>query len=215
MPAKCSITAVKMIMGYKKRKRQVVDITADMLWNIARHYRHIESLLNSQHYNVHAIAPHLNQWFTVYGINTELRAAHFIAQACVETANFSRLTEVPRDGGREYDAGTRIGRNLGNTEVGDGPKFIGRGLLHLTGRENYTNFGSQFEKDYVTDPTIVARNPYVAVKAACYYWDLRHVNAAADRDDVNKVTLLVNGGYNGLEERKGALIRAKREFGII
>ena len=193
----------------------MVDITADMLWNIARHYRHKETLLNSQYYNVHAIVPHLNQWFTVYAINTELRAAHFLAQACVETANFSSFTEVPRDGGREYDAGTRIGRNLGNTEVGDGPKFIGRGLLHLTGRDNYTNFGSEFDKDYITDPTMVARNPYVAVKAACYYWDLRHVNAAADRDDVNKVTLLVNGGYNGLEERKKALIRAKRELGII
>lgn len=193
----------------------MVEVTASMLWNIARHYRHIQSLLNSQHYNVQAIAPHLNQWFTVYSINTELRVAHFLAQACIETDNFARLTEVPRDGGREYDAGTRIGRNLGNTEIGDGPKFIGRGLLHLTGRENYTNFGSEFDKDYTTDPTIVARDPYVAVKAACYYWDLRHVNTAADKDDIRRVTHLVNGGYNGLQERIGALSRAKRELGII
>lgn len=108
-----------------------------------------------------------------------------------------------------------MGRDLGNTEVGDSPKFMGRGLLHLTGRDNYTNFGSQFDKDYVTDPTMVATNPYVAVKAASYYWNLRNVNTAADRDDVNKVTLLVNGGYNCLEERKKALIRAKKELGIL
>lgn len=45
-------------MGDKKRKRQVVDITVDMLRNIARHYKHQETLLNSEHYNAHAIVPH-------------------------------------------------------------------------------------------------------------------------------------------------------------
>ncbi|WP_342322660.1 glycoside hydrolase family 19 protein [Kosakonia sp. BYX6] len=192
----------------------MMDISADMLWNIARHYNHKESLLNSQYYNVHAIAPHLNNWFTIYRINTKLRVAHFLAQACVETANFAQLTEVPKYGGKEYDYDTAIGRGLGNTQQGDGPTFIGRGLLHLTGRENYDKFGKTFNKDYVNNPTRVGTNPYVAVKAACYYWDLRNVNAAADRDDINKVTLLVNGGYNGLQERKNALVRAKRELGI-
>ena len=164
---------------------------------------------------MHAIAPHFNHWFTVYEITTKLRIAHFLAQACAETANFSAFTETPKHGGREYDFGTRIGATLGNTQPGDGPLFIGRGLLHLTGRANYDTFGKEFDKDYVNHPGNVANNPYVAVKAACYYWNLRGLNTYADADNIKKITLLINGGYNGLNEREAALKRAKHALGIL
>lgn len=192
----------------------MIDVTPEILWSVARHYIHRKSLLNSQHRNMHALAPHFNHWFTVYDINTKLRIAHFLAQACVETANFSAMTEIPKHGGLEYDAGTKVGKRLGNTHKGDGPKFIGRGLLDLTGRANYDAFGKAFSKDYTTHPESVANNPYVAVKSACYYWNIHHVNAAADDDNINKVTLIVNGGYNGLEDRKEALRKAKHALGI-
>lgn len=192
----------------------MIDVTADILWDVARHYMHKESLLNSQKRNMHAIAPHFNHWFTVYEINTKLRIAHFLAQACVETANFSAMTEIPKHGGREYNPGTIVGNSLGNTQPGDGPRFIGRGLLDLTGRNNYDSFGKAFKKDYVSHPESVAGNPYVAVKSACYYWNLRNVNVAADKDNLKKVTLLINGGYNGLEDRKTALHRAKLALGV-
>ncbi|OAT32460.1 family 19 glycoside hydrolase [Buttiauxella brennerae ATCC 51605] len=192
----------------------MIEVTADMLWQIGRHYLHNESLLNSQHRNMHAIAPHFNHWFTVYSINTELRIAHFLAQACVETANFSAMTETPRNGGLEYDAGTKVGRALGNTNLGDGPKYIGRGLLDLTGRANYQTLSDEFKKLYVTKPEQVANNPYVAVKAACYYWDVRNVNKFADKDDIKNVTLKINGGLNGYSDRKTALRRAKNALGI-
>lgn len=192
----------------------MTEVTADILWHVARHFLHKENLLNSQTRNMHAIAPHLNHWFTVYNINTDLRIAHFLAQACVETNNFSAMTEVPAHGGLEYDAGTRVGKSLGNTNLGDGPKYIGRGLLDLTGRYNYQALSDEFNKKYIDHPEQVANNPYVAVKAACYFWDLKGINKYADMDDVKKVTLHVNGLYNGLEDRKSALRRAKTALGI-
>lgn len=86
---------------------------------------------------MHALAPHFNHWFTVYNIDTKLPVAHFIAQACIETANFSAMTETPTHNGREYDVGTGPSRRFGNTQPNDGPKYIGRGLLDLTSRYNY------------------------------------------------------------------------------
>ncbi|MFJ3456360.1 glycoside hydrolase family 19 protein [Scandinavium goeteborgense] len=193
----------------------MIDVTADILWQVARHYLHKESLLNSQQRNMHAIAPHFNHWFSVYHIDTKLRIAHFLAQACVETANFSAMTEIPRRSGLEYDAGTKVGRSLGNINVGDGPRYIGRGLLDLTGRDNYQNLSDEFNKTYVDTPEQVANNPYVAVKAACYYWDVRKVNKYADNDDIKNVTLKINGGYNGYSDRKSALRRAKQALGLV
>ncbi|HEX4502780.1 MAG TPA: glycoside hydrolase family 19 protein [Scandinavium sp.] len=192
----------------------MTEVTADILWSVARHFLHKESLLNSQTRNMHAIAPHLNHWFTVYNINTDLRIAHFLAQACVESNNFGQMTEVPAHGGVEYDAGTRIGKTLGNTEKGDGPKFIGRGLFDLTGRYNYQQFSDAFDKDYVEHPEAVSNNPYVAVKAACYFWDIKKLNTYADDDDIDKITHVINGGVNGLADRKAALRRAKHALEI-
>ncbi|HFZ8996798.1 TPA: glycoside hydrolase family 19 protein [Citrobacter freundii] len=87
-------------------------------------------------------------------------------------------------------------------------------MLDLTGRANYDAFGKAFNKDYTTHPESVANNPYVAVKSACYFWNIHHVNTAADNDDIDKVTLIVNGGNNGLDDRKAALRKAKHALGI-
>ncbi|WP_158783746.1 glycoside hydrolase family 19 protein [Pantoea sp. BAV 3049] len=126
---------------------------------------------------------------------------------------FSSLTEIPAHGGREYDYDTRIGKNLGNTLPGDDPKFIGRGVLHLTGRDNYDKFGKKFGKDYVSNPESLANNPYTAVKAACFFWNSRNLNRLADNDHIRSVTLVVNSGFNGYEERKLALKKAKQVLG--
>ncbi|WP_036625187.1 glycoside hydrolase family 19 protein [Pantoea sp. AS-PWVM4] len=189
-------------------------ITPGFLWKIAQHYLHERSLLNSQQHNVSALVPSLNQWLPFYKIDSDLRLAHFLAQSCVETANFSSLTERARNGGKEYEYNTAVGRALGNKYPGDGPKYIGRGMLHLTGRENYDQYGRILHEDLVNHPGLVSSNPDVAVRTACEFWHKRHVNIPADRDDFKAVTYAVNGGYNGLVERKRALDRIKNEMGI-
>jgi len=109
---------------------------------------------------------------------------------------------------------TRTGRNVGNNFPGDGPEYIGRRMLHLTGRENYDRYGKILHKDLVNHPDSVAVYPDIAVRTACEFWVSRFVNPRADKDDLKAVTLLVNGGLNGFTQRHLALDRIKKEMGI-
>lgn len=97
-------------------------------------------------------------------------------------------------------------RKLGNTQPGDGARFIGRGLKQLTGRDNYTRFSKAWQGDLsvLQHPERVAQ-PDGAVASAIWYWSSRKpqgIEAHADAFDIAEVTRLVNGGLIGLAERK-------------
>ena len=121
------------------------------------------------------------------------------------------MTETPRNGGKEYDGR----KNLGNTQPGDGPLFIGRGLLHLTGRRNYRKIGDAIGLNLEQNPNSVGCDLDISVRTACEYWRMRNISLFADKDDFNKVTILINGGHNGLDERYSALQRAKKKLGLV
>ena len=135
-------------------------------------------------------------------ITTRLRIAHFLGQTCHESAGF-RTTE-------EFASGDRYeGRaDLGNTQPGDGRRYKGRGLLQLTGRANYRDFGKRLGVDLESDPERAA-DPVLSLRIACEFWKKKKINAACDADDVVRVTALVNGGDNGLAERGGYTAKAK------
>lgn len=143
-----------------------------------------------------------------YEITKPLRIAHFIAQIGHETASFLYAEEIAD--GSDYEGRT----NLGNTQLGDGKRFKGRGLIQLTGRANYTEYSKDSGKDCVSNPRQVATDPFVAVDVACWFWDKNSLNKLADKDDVKAVTKRVNGGYNGLDDRIEYLDRAKAALGI-
>lgn len=191
-----------------------VNITVKLLQAIEEPYKsNLKRKAAQAAYNV-ALPSLMNTWFPVYGITTKLRVAHFLAQACVETANFLTMTEVPKHGGQEYEPGTHAGALLGNRSPGDGPKFIGRGLLNLTGRGNYITYGTKIHQDLVDNPGIVASNLALAVRTSCAYWQSLNLNSYADMDDFDAITYRVNGGYTGRVQRMQALIRAKRALHI-
>ncbi|WP_338327786.1 glycoside hydrolase family 19 protein, partial [Rosenbergiella epipactidis] len=189
-------------------------ITEDFLWKISQHYISKNSLLHSQKTNMKGLKNPLNYWLPIYQINTKMRIAHFLAQSCVETANFSSLTEHAKHGGMEYEPSTKTGKTVGNKYPGDGPKYVGRGMLHLTGRENYDTYGKILHKNLIKDPNTVANDLDIAVRTACEFWKKKLVNRYADKDDIRSVTYVVNGGYNGLSQRQSALERIKKEMGI-
>lgn len=99
-----------------------------------------------------------------------------------------------------YDAGTSIGRRLGNTVAGDGPRFKGRGFVQLTGRSNYTKIGAQLGQPLVTNPDL-ANDPAVAglILAAFLKNQERRVRAALAANDLRAARKAVNGGSHGLE----------------
>lgn len=141
-------------------------------------------------------------------INTRLRAAHFIGQIGHETGQFRWLEEIAS--GEAYEG--RV--DLGNTEPGDGRRFKGRGLIQLTGRDNYRAFSAAMGlgRELLSDPDQVADDPWLSVEAARWYWGKRQINAMADRDDLRSVTRAINGGMNGYADRLKLMSDAKKSL---
>jgi putative chitinase len=100
--------------------------------------------------------------------------------------------------GWEYEGRT----DLGNTRPGDGPRYKGAGVIQLTGRANYQAFAN-----FINDPQVMDGVDYVSktypFSSAGFWWHNNDMNALCDRGaSVEQVTLRVNGGYNGLDDRK-------------
>ena len=138
-------------------------------------------------------------------IDTPLRQAHFLAQLGHESGSL-RFPEEIADGSR-YEG--RV--DLGNTQTGDGRRFKGRGLIQITGRVNYTAYGKARNRDFVSgdNPKLLGSDPVLAADCSGWYWTSRGLNALADKDDVRAITLKINGGFNGLDDRTRRLKLAK------
>ena len=142
-----------------------------------------------------------------FNITTNLRLAHFLAQCMTESGNFKWVTELGKPSYfLKYDAGTKIGKNLGNTVPGDGPKFKGRGYIQLTGRANYTQFQKFCGEDTVGNPDLVATK--FPMLSAGYFFNKNNLWKFADKGstdaEVQYVGYRVNGKNppNGDKERK-------------
>lgn len=148
------------------------------------------------------LAENLDDQLAKYNINTYLRICHFLAQAAHESASFRTLEEYAS--GAAYEGR----KDLGNTQPGDGKRYKGRGIFQLTGRANYRTMGQKLGYDLEGKPELAA-DPMISIKTACEYWNSRNLSALADKDDVNGITKKINGGYNGLEDRKKYLSKIK------
>lgn len=147
-----------------------------------------------------------NTHFRTYGIlDTPLRMAHFMAQVAHESGGFRYMEEIAS--GQAYEGR----KDLGNVNTGDGKRYKGRGPIQLTGRANYRLFGRALGIDFEEHPEVVAY-PSVGLLAGCHFWQMRGLNELADADDLVAITKRVNGGTNGLAERKAYLAKAKGLF---
>jgi putative chitinase len=169
-----------------------------------------------------------------YHINdTALRLAHFMAQVLHETdgltifresMNYSakRMVEVwpsrfaseaaaapyahnPRALANQVYNG-RMGNRAGTD---DGWNFIGRGLLQVTGREDYARYGTALSIDMIANPDL-AIDPRYTLKIAALEWDAKNCNQDADADNVRQVTKKINGGLVGLADRQDWLKKTKQ-----
>lgn len=136
-------------------------------------------------------------------ISTPLRQAHFLAQVGHESGDLRWLEEITS--GEAYEGR----RDLGNTEPGDGRRFKGRGAIQVTGRANYRALGVFVGRDLLVSPSDVASDARLATLSAAWFWTSRSLNALADKDAFVAITRSVNGGMNGLEDRRRRLAVAK------
>lgn len=144
-----------------------------------------------------------NVHFRTYGIiDSGLRLSHFMGQCAHESGGFRYMEEIASGAAYEGRA------DLGNTQPGDGKRYKGRGPIQLTGRANYRAFGREVGIDFEAHPEMVAF-PSVGLMAAVRYWNSRGLNAKADADDLLGITRAINGGTNGLDDRKARTAKAK------
>ena len=150
----------------------------------------------------------LNEALREFNISTPARQAAFIAQIAHESGEFKYVRELAS--GAAYDTG-RLAYRLGNTPQadGDGQKYKGRGLIQITGRSNYIACGKALELDLINSPELLEQ-PINAARSAAWFWSVHGLNELADAGDFVGITKRINGGTNGLDDRKAYWARAKR-----
>lgn len=166
--------------------------------------------LRAKDSDVADFSPRLQQCLANRHIDTPLRQAHFLAQVGHESGEFRFRAEIAS--GQAYEG--RI--DLGNTQPGDGPRYKGRGLIQLTGRANYAEYGRAIgrEAELLEHPELVETDADLCVDVAGWFWAKKGLNTFADADDLTTLTKRVNGGLNGLDDRRRLLVRAKALLGL-
>lgn len=142
-----------------------------------------------------------------YEINTAERIAAFLAQVGHESGRLLYAREIwgPTAAQQRYEGRS----DLGNIQRGDGKRYMGRGLIQITGRANYQQVSDALGVDFVSNPELLESTLYASLSAG-WYWDSRRLNRWADSGDFERITRRINGGVNGLEDRY-ALLEAARE----
>ena len=164
------------------------------------------------------LLPHFQEVCKKYEINTPIRFCTFISQLSHESGAFFYTQEIAS--GQAYEGRS----DLGNHHKGDGVKFKGRGFIQITGRSNYQSLSNDLGIDLIAKPELLgAKNinlcttdqMRLATLSAGWYWNKKRLNVLADKMNINLsinelntletfklITKKINGGYNGLEDRK-------------
>ncbi|WP_347116198.1 glycoside hydrolase family 19 protein [Leclercia sp. S52] len=179
--------------------------------------------------------PHIDAAMKEFGITAVNDRAMFIAQLGHESAGFTSLEEnfnysvdglkktfgkrlisyqcemLGRVDGKQTARQPQIanlvyGGRMGNIAEGDGWKYRGRGLLQITGRENYTKCATALKLDLVSTPELLEQERHAA-RSAAWFFALR--GCLLYSGDIVRVTQIINGGQNGLADRKVRYSRAQ------
>lgn len=172
--------------------------------------------------------------FDKYGVNTKLRISNFMGQIeheshlkpISENLNYSAdglLKIFPKYFDKETasifarnpkEIANRVYANrMGNgcSASNDGWDYRGRGFIQLTGKENYHNFSKDTGIDALNNPDLLLEEANAMI-AALWFWNKNNLNALADKNDVTGITKRINGGVNGLAERKALVAKYQKQL---
>ena len=173
--------------------------------------------------------PVLNTAMSRYQIVGAKRMAVFIAQVGHESGQLMRLVEnlnYSTDALRktwpsrfdvdlasavarkpEQIANIAYGSRMGNTAPGDGWKYRGRGLIQITGKNNYSACGEALGLDLIAQPDLLEK-PQHACMSAAWFWATNGLNTLADAGKFEAITQRINGGQNGASDRQALYAKA-------
>ncbi|CAD6556673.1 hypothetical protein LMG27952_06166 [Paraburkholderia hiiakae] len=185
-----------------------------------------EKYPNIYKYDKEMFVSRLNSKMKAYGIVDCYQKAHFLSQCFHESARFETTIEFAS--GEGYNPGVHSDAiKSGNTTMGDGPKYKGKGLIQLTWKNTYQMYSAYRGIDFVSNPDLVASDMENAIDASCWFW--RHkggiqkkydakgdinVLIEHEKNNVAMITLAVNGGHNGLGERQALFDKIKNVWGL-
>ena len=174
------------------------------------------------------LAP-LEETFEKYDISTLQRQACFIGQCMHESGGFkvtkenlnysatglmktwpSRFPDM--DTAEKYEhnsvkiASKVYAGRMGNTTPEEAGAYIGRGLIQLTGKDNYKSASDALGEDLLANPQLI-EEPRYATLTAGWYWNKKGLNVLADSNDIETMTKRINGGLIGLDDRKAKIIK--------
>ena len=168
----------------------------------------------------------LNKCWPDYDITTPERQAAFMGECCVESAKFTAIQEnlnyraaslnaqwkshfPTLEIAQQYEhkpeqiANKAYENRMGNgpESSGDGWRFRGKGLIQLTGRDNYQAFADSLQIG-VDEAASYLETFEGAVQSACFFWESHNLNALADQGNIDQISKIINGGTLGIEERR-------------
>jgi putative chitinase len=177
----------------------------------------------------------LRATFDKYDISTPRRQSAFLGQCAHESGNFKTLQEnlnysaeglmktwpsrfPTKEIADQYArqpakiAGKVYNGRLGNTSEEEAAKYLGRGLIQLTGKENYERCGSAIGVDLINEPTLLVELDYAAMSAG-WFWNKKGLNELADAQEHGQITKRINGGLIGLDDRIAKTTKALAALG--
>ena len=212
------------------RKCKIMELTKDQLKQLLPKNPYIDQWYNA-----------LSQLLPDYEINTPQRIASFLAQCAHESGEFLFLKEnlnykaaslrrvfpkyFPTDeianqyaskpNKAEAIANRVYASRMGNGDEssGDGYRYCGRGLIQLTGKDNYTFFAGSLQIS-VEEASEYLQTFEGAAQSACWFWETNNLNQYADKGDIVTMTKRINGGTIGLEDRIKHYEHALHVFGV-
>lgn len=187
----------------------------------------------------HPLSAKYSSLLNKFNINTHLRLSHFFGQLQHESGlkpieenlryspkrllevfpkYFKSLAEATLYSSPKSIADRVYANRMGNGDwnSGDGYRFRGRGFIQLTGRNNYTALtkwakANGIDADYVSNPDLLLREADALI-SAIWFWNVNGLNKYADADDILTITKRINGGVNGLQDRKNQTAKFKTIF---
>lgn len=164
---------------------------------------------NTSRNNIDSNLPYIVRSLKKYGLFDKVMTLVALATIRAETEDFVPISEFKSNLNTsknstvlfdKYEPGSDGGGRLGNTKVGDGARYKGRGFVQLTGRENYETIGNNIGQNLIDNPEL-ANDPQIASDILASFLKSRESNIrqAIDAQDFRTARTYVNGGTNGLD----------------